>query len=238
MVAYFDNQFLTIGHCSCEWLLTELSADTYLTCTNYKKNYLYSKLRLLNNQTQARVEAACTASSHVNYRYLDTPQKLQRMKSMHATIVKQKSQIKLLEDKLSQQFRANCVAVDSELNNGLAKLLNVYEKDTIKDKSDESFQDKISNPVASFNDNYLHHCSSGAYETLRKSGVIALPSSRTLRDYRHLSSTSSPGFSVPADHPLLELIKCAKPSHLARYVIILIDEVYLKEGLVYNKSTG
>ena len=67
----------------------------------------------------------------MNYRYLDTPQKLQRMKSMHATIVKQKSQIKLLEDKLSQQFRANCVAVDSELNNGLAKPLNVYEKDAI-----------------------------------------------------------------------------------------------------------
>ena len=41
---------------------------------------------------------------------------------------------------MSQQFHANCVAVDSELNNGLAKLLNVYEKDAIKDKSDESFQ--------------------------------------------------------------------------------------------------
>ena len=53
-----------------------------------------------------------------------------------------------------------------------------------------------------------------------------------------MSSTSSPGFSVTADHQLLDLIKCAKPNHLARYVIILIDEVYLKEGLVYNKSTG
>ena len=67
----------------------------------------------------------------MNYHYFDTPQKLQRMKSMHVTIVTQKSQIELLEDKLSQQFRANCVAVDSELNNGLAKLLNVYEKDAI-----------------------------------------------------------------------------------------------------------
>ena len=85
---------------------------------------------------------------------------------------------------------------------------------------------------------YLHHRSSGVYETIRKSGVIALPSSRTLRDYRHLSSTSSPGFSVTADHQLLDLIKCAKPHHLDRYVIILIDEVYLKEGLLYNKSTG
>ena len=32
---------------------------------------------------------------------------------------------------------------------------------------------------------YLHHRSSGAYSTLRNSGVIVLPSERTLRDYRH-----------------------------------------------------
>lgn len=255
MVAYFDNQFLTIRHCSCEWLLTESSADTCLTCTNYKKNYLYSKLRSLNNQTQAKLEAACTVSSHVNYRYLDTPQKLQRMKSMHATIVKQKSQIKSLEEKLRQRFHANCVAIDSEVNNGLAKLINIYEKDAIEESSNESFH-KIFwaqqvkaltvktksqirwHPLMIRWALYLHHRSSGAYETLRKSGVIALPSSRTLRDYRHLSSTSLPGFSVNADLQLLDLIKCAKPNHLARYVIILIDEVYLKEGLVFNKSTG
>ena len=102
---------------------------------------------------------------------------------MHATIVKQKSQIKLLEDKLSQQFRANCVAVDGELNNGLAKLLNVYEKDAIKDKSDNSFH-KIFwaqqvkaltvktksqirwHPLMIRWALYLHHRSSGAYETL------------------------------------------------------------------------
>ena len=97
MVAYFDNQFLTIRHCSCEWLLVELSDDTCTICTNYKKSYLYSKLRSLKNQSQEKLEAACATSSNVNYRYLDTPQKLQRMKSMHATIVKQKNQIKSLE---------------------------------------------------------------------------------------------------------------------------------------------
>jgi len=34
---------------------------------------------------------------------------------------------------------------------------------------------------------------------------------------------------------LLDLIKNAKPSHLSKYVLILTDEVYLKEGLVYNR---
>ena len=85
---------------------------------------------------------------------------------------------------------------------------------------------------------YLHHRSSGAYETLRKSGVLLLPSSRTLRDYRHLSRTSSPGFDTTADKQLLDLLRQSKPKHLAKYVFILIDEVYVKEGLVYNKSTG
>ena len=34
------------------------------------------------------------------------------------------------------------------------------------------------------------------------------------------------------------MIKLARTKHLAKYVFILIDEIYLKEGLVYNKSTG
>jgi len=45
-------------------------------------------------------------------------------------------------------------------------------------------------------------------------------------------------FSVTADIQLLELVQQAHPQHLAKYVFVLIDEVYLKEGLVYNKHTG
>ena len=85
---------------------------------------------------------------------------------------------------------------------------------------------------------YLHYKSSGAYETLRKSGVIGLPTTRTLRDYRHFGSHCQAGFTATADHQLLDLIKQRKPSHLAKYVILLIDEMYVKEGLVYEKNTG
>ena len=85
---------------------------------------------------------------------------------------------------------------------------------------------------------YLHYKSSGAYETLRKSGVISLPTARTLRDYRHFSSHCQVGFTGTCDHQLLDIIKQRRPSHLARYVFLLIDEMYIKEGLVYEKSTG
>ena len=40
---------------------------------------------------------------------------------------------------MRQQFHANCVAVDNEMNNGLAKLINIYEKDAIKQRSNEPF---------------------------------------------------------------------------------------------------
>ena len=65
-----------------------------------------------------------------------------------------------------------------------------------------------------------------------------MTTSRTLQDYRHLSSHCEVGFTATADHQLLELIKGKQPSHLAHYVFLLLDEMYLKEGLMYEKFTG
>ena len=48
---------------------------------------------------------------------------------------------------------------------------------------------------------YLHHKSSGAYSTLRDSGLISLPSERTLTDYRHFASPTT-GFSKDTDMQL------------------------------------
>ena len=84
---------------------------------------------------------------------------------------------------------------------------------------------------------YLHHCSSGCYNTLRNTGVLSLPSERTLRDYKHFAPASV-GFSYSTDLQLLDKIKQQKPPHLSKYVGIVIDEMYVKEGLVYDNSTG
>ena len=66
------------------------------------------------------MKAACEVDSHVNYRYqLDTPQKLKRPRNMHAVIVKQKGQIKSLQERLERQFHLNGINIDNEVNNGL-----------------------------------------------------------------------------------------------------------------------
>ena len=77
----------------------------------------------------------------------------------------------------------------------------------------------------------------GCYNTLRDSGVLSLPSERTLRDYKHFVPAGV-GFCHSTDLQLLDRIKQQKPPHLSKYVGIVIDEMYIKEGLVYDKSTG
>ena len=43
----------------------------------------------------------------------------------------------------------------------------------------------------------------GAYEDLRKSGCLSLPSQRTLSDYTHYASAKS-GFSMAVDYQLID----------------------------------
>lgn len=82
---------------------------------------------------------------------------------------------------------------------------------------------------------FLRHQSSKAYETLRQSGCVHLPSQRTLRDYSHCVRAGA-GFSDDVDQQLLKSIKSS--SSTDKLFILLLDEIHLKEDLVFNKQTG
>ena len=58
---------------------------------------------------------------------------------------------------------------------------------------------------------YLHHWSCGCYSTLRDSGVIILPSERTLQDYKHFFTINF-GLSASSDLQLSEAVKSHTPS--------------------------
>ena len=84
---------------------------------------------------------------------------------------------------------------------------------------------------------YLRHQSNKAYETLRQSGIISLPSQRTLRDYSH-AVKAEPGFSKAVDQQLMLAAKVSTCPEWEKFVVVLMDEMYIKEDLVYNKHTG
>ena len=53
---------------------------------------------------------------------------------------------------------------------------------------------------------YLRHLSGSAYELIRESGKIKLPSQRTLRDYTYITKAKA-GFSSDVDEQLMKASK-------------------------------
>ena len=79
--------------------------------------------------------------------------------------------------------------------------------------------------------------SSSAYHALRTSGFIKLPSERTLRDYVHYFS-NKPGFQAEVLGQLLKEANFQDLPPSGRYIALILDEMKIKEGLVYNKYSG
>ena len=73
---------------------------------------------------------------------------------------------------------------------------------------------------------YLRHQSGKAYNLLCETG-IALPSQRTLRDYTHCFEAAT-GFIKGADNQLLLASKVLTCEEWQKYVVLLIDEMYIR----------
>ena len=171
---------------------------------------------------------------------------------MHHTVCLQKKVVQHLKDKLDVHISSQGVTVEDPVHNDLVAIMKKHSEGVLTKHGEESFQgifwSQQLKATAATNASgrrwhpliikwcmYLHHVSSKAYETIRNSGIITLPSSRTLRDYKHLSSTKV-GFSLEADRQLVDIL--AQKDGLAKYGMLLFDEMYVKQGLVYEKSTG
>ena len=83
---------------------------------------------------------------------------------------------------------------------------------------------------------HLKFISSSAYDASRSSGVIILPSERTLRDYNNWMP-AKPGFTADVDRQLIKESKIDEIPEYKKYVCLTFDEVKVKEGLVYNKES-
>jgi hypothetical protein len=67
-------------------------------------------------------------------------------------------------------------------------------------------------------------------------GLLHWPSERTLRDYSNFFK-NKPGFMDEIDEQLMKEVSPTLPTS-RRYVALLIDEMKVMEGLVFNKHSG
>ena len=80
----------------------------------------------------------------------------------------------------------------------------------------------------------LKMLSSSCYHTLRTAGFITMPSERTLRDYTHFFK-NKPGFFRELNDMLVKEAEKDGLTARGNHVIIVFDEMKVKEDLVYSK---
>ena len=191
-------------------------------------------------------------SSHTTYANLSTPEKDRRLGLLHQENRKAKQHIKNLRQRIETITIQDGVNLSDELHSDIKLIASTNTQDIYSRFPEDSFQRLFWDQqlqASSYKNSksmkwhplfikwclYLRHLSGKSYEHLRQSGCLNLPSQATLRDYTHYIPAKT-GFCTEVDRDLLDV--AFLNNELNRYVIIIMDEVHIKNELVYDKHQG
>lgn len=237
-------QSATIRHTQCELLVEGRRNGRCEKCTKYR-NTLRS---LLSHIYRGPESGKAVESSHVNFRFLSKSQKLERMRKIKRKYINTQKKLHYMRVKLMKVIKMQGVYLDESTHSDFRRMMeNASGNSTVFHKIFWEQQLK----VASLSDTrqmkwhplmikwalYLRHQSSKCYEALRESKCIVLPSQRTLRDYTHYIRSNA-GFSNELDEELMTIAQVDSLSEFQKCVSISIDEMHIREDLVFNKHTG
>ena len=245
--------YTTVRHTKCELLMEKVGGYQAKRCSQCDSHRKVLHI-LLSRQEKRALDGRTAHNSHANYRYLNTPEKVQRLHDMRSVQRRTETQLKQLRTQVNRIVQEEGVEVDEELHADLQKIMSESEEEVTSSSAGSSFQEiffkQQKEAVAHKNSRsmrwhplmikwclYLKHLSSKAYETLHESGCVALPSQRTLRDYTHFLNSSS-GFSKEVDAQLISATKVDRLQDFEKCVSLIMDEMYIKEDLIYNKHSG
>ena len=178
----------TIRHACCAVLL---SPSDGVRCTHCE-SHRHTLRSLACRRVRSTVDKSDT-SSHVNYRFLSTPEKEQRLRQMHSELRLISAKKERLEAKLRRMIQHESVCVDSDTHTDLQAIVRANDSDILRRYPHDSFQYlfwKQQQEAGQVKDSrcmrwhplfikwclYLRYISARAYETLRSSGCIYLPS--------------------------------------------------------------
>ena len=177
---------------------------------------------------------------------LDRNQFIAKVERQQKELQYAKAQIKRLQEKVAEVIEKNDVEVSGKLDDDLCNILDDAKLSPVQALFFEQ-QLKAVNAKKACGRRWhatlirfallLRTTSAAAYRAVQDSGVIVLPSERTLFDYSHVMS---PEAGCNAD----KLVRVTKkvlthyPKSYQSYHVLLMDEMYINQKLVYDKATG
>ena len=246
--------YATIRHSSCAVLVPESTGSR-----RCKQCEAYRPVLRAQLSRHLRANSACSErtkpSSHARYSCLDKAKLTSRLKQTKSLQKDTSRKVKQLEAKLKAAQAAierASHAVDEGTHSDLVTIVEQQSSVVAKQFPPDSFahifwQQQVKAAKCSKSKGmrwhplmikwalYLQYQSAGAYETVRS--YVALPSQRTLRDYSH-HSEAHVGFSDEADKQLMAVADVGRIPDWQKYVVVLMDEMHIREDLIYDKHTG
>ena len=244
-----EYPFKTIRHVECQFVQT--SSKRCPKCQSYRKtltalHHKHSQLSKLEPTT-----SSTSPSVYTNHRFLNNEQLAAEIKHLRHQLNLAKSKIQYLQNKIMNDNQVNSIQLDATMNSNFISIMKEHHHQIISMYPGDSFQHifwktqfeamgKSTNRIR-WHPTFLKWCiflrykSPSAYELIRKSKCIQLPSQRTLRAYTHYDSKA--GFSTELDEQLLhEYSQCTE--QYQKHVVLLGDEMHIREGLVFKQNTG
>lgn len=181
---------------------------------------------------------------------LNTPQTKRKLFKLGKSKKNADRKVKYYKDKMKVLLMKQGVLVDKELHEDLKFILKgsegkaklstmqkIFLREQLKAASVKGKSGMRWHPLLIRLALQVHMVSPAAYDALCGTGIIQLPSRRTLFDYSH-HSKSEEGISIAAITEILKDIQEYPEGHHKRYFVLLMDEMSISNNLVYSRATG
>lgn len=208
------------------WRCTECSA-------------LYAPLKRRSEFLAVQEPHPCT-----NNNIMSEKQKLKKMEDLHRQLENEKRKNAHLRENMRKLIQKEGVPVDEATANDLNNILRdadlteaqaIFLQEQIKASQQKNMCGMRWHPTMIRLALAIHLTSPAALELLRQSGMVQLPSSRTLFDYSHVKPVND-----GIDKVVLESISKRLKDHPKhrKYHVLMADEMHISQNLVFEKSTG
>lgn len=238
----------TIRHSKCKVLCGQF-VERCDICTHYRK-----VLRATCSKQSHHTTPRCDPSSRVNYRFLSKNELQDRLHEVHSLQHNTSRKLQRLQARIAASTEKDGVDLDETSHADVTAIMEQCSETVTSKYPPNSFQQVFWQQqlqAASLSNNrrrrwhplmikwalYLRHLSGKAYETIRESGCLALPSQRTLRDYTYFLE-STLGFSDAVDKHLMQVAKVNEIEDFQKCIAVIMDEMHIKEDLVFSKHSG
>jgi len=173
-----------------------------------------------------------------------TPKRLKIvLKAKQGIIRKQAAQLKRLRERVAKMVGDEGITLDDGLEGDLSEcfenadgLVKIFWEEQKKAHSVNKASGMKWHPFMIRWALHIKSTSSAAYSALRETGLIKLPSERTLYEYIH----ANPANEGIQEHVVERLAKTVSEcrSDFFSLFVLMFDEMYLYKNIVYHKGTG